>query len=285
MRRSTGTLALAGLLLLAGCGGFAGGGRSTDTVSPAPVPTDTPTASGSHWPPGTGPEGVTDPIELANAHYEALLDRSYTTTRTAVTREADGRLVSRTRFHGRFGPDRTRFRFVYTAEGESPVFETTPGRLELYADETRLLRSLTVRNETSRERLPPGSFSQRAGPFNERPGRAFGLRSPDREAYLLLSAVEGAVVPVAGDGAYRVRAAGIDQPVALETLERVEDPTNVSLTATLDANGLLRAYRLSYEATRDGQRLRVERTVSYSAVGNTTVERPAWAGDVVNGTA
>lgn len=276
------------LVLLAGCGGLAGPGRPTDTVSPAPVPTDSSTATPeTTYPPGIGPGGVTDPVRLANAHYGSLRNRSYTTTRTVVKRDVDGTFVSRTRFHGQFGPDRSRFRFVYTARGESQVFGTTPGRLELYADDERLLQSLTVRNETTRESLPPQSFSQRPGPFNEYPGRAFGLRSPSREAYLLFLAVEETVFPITDNetAAYYVRATGLDQPVALANLERVDDPANASLTATLGPDGLVREYDLSYEATHEGRRVRVERTVTYSGVGGTTVERPGWYGAVVNETA
>jgi hypothetical protein len=68
-------LALAALLVLAGCSAVAPSPEPTPTerVTPAPVP-DTP---GPRLAPGTTADGVVDPTALVAAHHRILADRSY----------------------------------------------------------------------------------------------------------------------------------------------------------------------------------------------------------------
>ena len=71
--RRSGSLALALLLLTAGCGGFApGAGDGGTGLTPAPVPT-----AGEAYPPGIGASGVVDPQTLARAHERTLENASY----------------------------------------------------------------------------------------------------------------------------------------------------------------------------------------------------------------
>ncbi|MEF8853937.1 MAG: hypothetical protein V5A24_00330, partial [Haloarculaceae archaeon] len=52
--------------------------------------------------------------------------------------------------------------------------------------------------------------------------------------------------------------------------------SNVSLSATVDEAGVVRAFDLSYERRVDGELLRVRWQLRYENVGSTRVERPPW---------
>lgn len=316
MERVAGALALVALLTLAGCSGFVGESTPADTVTPAPVPSET--GATANYPPGVDGGEVASPVALANTHHDALEQTPYGVRRVeTVTHEGTRRV--RTRLAASFSADRSRFRIDYTETGPGgDVFDASSGRLRLWSDGERLHQATTVDGETTYETFPAEAFSRRDGPFDG-PGNALGLRSHDREVYLLFLAVGGRVEQVAagshgtnatrganvtrganatdagaastmgatattptaaadGDGPthFRVRSDRLAQPTALENLDRVENPSNVRLTATLTGEGVLRSYRLSYDATVDGRRVRVERRVRYVGAGSTTVERPAW---------
>lgn len=72
--------AVVALALLAGCGSVVGlGGQSTETVTPAPVPTNSPTPEDPRvgLAPGLDAEGIFDLDYLLQHHVEALADESY----------------------------------------------------------------------------------------------------------------------------------------------------------------------------------------------------------------
>jgi len=277
-----GRLALCLVVLLAGCSGFGGtGAEPTDTMTPAPVPAE---SEGETYPPGIGPEGVTDPLLLGESHYGAIDGESYTTRRNRTVRAPNGSLLVRTDLHAEFSADRSQFLVDYTVTGPDPsAFGTDPGRLVLWTDGEVLLRSVTADGTTTRQQFPAEVFSQRPGPFGESPGDAFGLTSPDREVYWLFTAFETTARPATGSRSVRVTGT-LAEPAALRTVDGVSDPRNGTLRAVVAPNGLVRTYHLSYEATVDGHTVHVERSVRHAAVGSTTIERPSWYGAVVNGT-
>lgn len=80
-------------LCLAGCNAF-GGTETAETpvVTPADVPTDAPL---SDLPAGLSPGGITDSSALANAHAAALSNTSFTVQRTSTLTAANGtRLIN-----------------------------------------------------------------------------------------------------------------------------------------------------------------------------------------------
>jgi hypothetical protein len=267
------------LVLLAGCGGL-GGGQPTETVTPAPVPADEPD---DRYPPGVAADGVVDPLALGAAHYDRLEEAPYTTVRNRTVRTANGSLLVRTGLRAAFSGTRSRFHLVYAVEGPAPwLLDTGTGRLVLWFDGNVLLRSLTEDGETRRQRFPAAVFNEDPGSFRES-GTQFGLRSPDREAYWLFLAFQSDVGPVA-NGSTVVRGTELAHPGALATLDGVEDLHNASLHAVVGPDGPVRTYHLSYEATMDGRPVTVGRTVRYSAVGETRIERPSWHDEAVNAT-
>lgn len=274
---------LAALLVLAGCSGLAG--QPTATVTPAPLPPDTPARQS--FPPGTGAQGVTDPLALANAHRGIVEGVSYTVLRSRTVRFPNGSLAARTTLDARFSANQSRFHLVYRVEGPSAGrFDRTPIRVELWSDGDLLLQSLTVANETTRQQVPSETFSRRPSPFDETRGDQFGLRSHDREVRLLFLGVDVTLTRRTVDGTtvYRARGDAVRQRTALENLERVTAPRNVHLNATVTSRGLVRSYDLRYDATLDGHPVRVERSVRFVDVNATTIDRPSWYGATVNTT-
>jgi hypothetical protein len=64
---------------------------------------------------------------------------------------------------------------------------------------------------------------------------------------------------------------------------RLSEPDDASLVARVRSDELITAYRLSHIARIDDDtRVRVQRTVGFSAVGETTVERPVWYDRIEN---
>ena len=63
---------------------------------------------------------------------------------------------------------------------------------------------------------------------------------------------------------------------------RTSDATEEAL---VDENGVVREYRVAYTATLGENTSRIERTVQFTALGETTVERPAWVAEETNATA
>lgn len=263
--------AVCGLVLLAGCSGFAPG-SGTPTLTPAPVPPE----PAADYPPGAGPEGIDDPLALSEAHHDALYLEPYAVRRARTVRRPDGSLYLRRTLDARFSGNRSRFdiTLAIAGPGASPV-PGSPTRERLWSDGTLLAQSQTVGNATTRRLLPAGAFSQRPGPFDRGPGGVLGLPGAGREAYLLFRAV-AVDLRRTDDGTYTARGGELVRPTALAELDGVTDPANVSLSANLTRDGLVRRYRLAYDARLEGRRVEVVRTVSYSGVGEATVGRPAW---------
>ncbi|MFC7175633.1 hypothetical protein [Halosegnis marinus] len=78
MRRPLAALALALLLVTAGCNTTGGGpGTATGSATPAPVPSDSPTATPERVVPGLTLNGVVDAERLVRAHETALIGERY----------------------------------------------------------------------------------------------------------------------------------------------------------------------------------------------------------------
>lgn len=94
MRRPLAPLALALLILLAGCNAGVGGAPTpTAETTAAPVPTDTPTATPERKAPGLTLNGIVDGDRLARAHELALRGANYSYTFEGA-RRAEGRTVA-----------------------------------------------------------------------------------------------------------------------------------------------------------------------------------------------
>lgn len=145
-------VALAVLVLLAGCGGLAdapSAAPATDTLSPVPVPdadrstpdsTSSPTPAGQPLVPGVTTERVADPFALVDTHVAGITAASYTLRRTTTVRYTNGSLRSREVTTARVGPGSERYRLSNEVTGPAAArVRSPPGRFELWTDGERFL--------------------------------------------------------------------------------------------------------------------------------------------------
>lgn len=272
MRRS---IALAIILVVAGCSGFSGSedrpDASTDTVtlSPAPIPpTGTPTERPErHLAPGLTRDGVVDPFALAAAHREALSTQSYT-------------VVTNTTIHGPNGTLRTVDRTVAVAAGGTPyhLVETSEsdssypvtavaGRVEIWFAGRPALFRVGTENVSYRE----GTTASLGGPVGDTTGH-------DRLVGYYGSVERWAVreLPDGPGDSLVLESRESPDPAVLDLPLLVSDPRDATLRVVVTKDGRVVTTRVRHVATFDGERVEVVRRVRYEAVGNTTVAEPAW---------
>lgn len=260
------------LLVTAGCNVPAGGGSGepTRTVTPVPVPAEETLA------PGVTDEGVVNPRALADAHAGVLAGTSFRLSVNRTVRGANGTLRDRLRLDLALAADRGYRAEAATAGPDAPVFlGTPPANATFWSNGSTYARKLTRDGETTYNTFTPvegagtWQYWARTVPFG-------GQRASPR-AFLTRTfrAVDTTVVGRAdanGTTVYRLRG-----NTTTERLDaQIDDPRNVSLTATVTERGLVRSLSLRYVGTMDGEPVRVTRTVAYRDVGATTVERPPW---------
>lgn len=251
------SLALALLVLLAGCAGLVGDDRSDrETVSPAPVPTYT-----EPLPPGVSAVSVSAAV-LADAHERALRQTNY----TIVIRQriVDGNETLRTttrtravaagaeRYAGRL--DRTVVDFPLT---------TLPVTLEYW----------TNGSVYASRRLDDGSR------FVYGWSRNGGHTVDVDESDVLGKLVRAVDVSVAERGEEVVLAGStLSDPGQLPIPPYMTGPHDVSLTLVVDGDGVVTRWRLAYDAWVGNRSVRVVRETRVTDVGTTTVDPPDWVG-------
>lgn len=274
------------LLVLAGCGGT-GGGPSTLSVTPAPVPT-TPSPSPTPGPPpGLSAGSVADPGALVMAHSAALGDRSYTVRGVETVRAPDGTLLSRRAVTVRVGPDHVAFHATVAASGPRSFrfAGRDPGRTAVWSPDGELVVAAFGPGDGRHERFRSwglaGNDVASVGFWTDEvlPGAR-----PWADIEPLFRAFPVRVVRVERHGGtrlYRARAGALVDAGVLAAAERVATARNATLRVTVDGRPVIRSYRLRYRAADHGAVLWVNRTVRYSEVGATSVDRPAWYGRAV----
>jgi hypothetical protein len=281
-------VAVALCCLLAGCGTTPTDTRAgTDTLTPVAVPTSPPTVAAAPTPraatptpraeeelaPGVTGAGVEEPFRLAAAHRRGLSNRTFRLVRTLnVTRE-NGTVLRRTTRRATVAPNAERYRVVDTAVDTDayPVRAVAP-RIELWWAGGPALFRLSGDGEVRYRRVD--GFPLR--------GPAEDLTLRDRIAGLL-SAVDTTVVGREPGEPVRVIlvASGVETDAVLDVPILLDRPRNVSLTLEVDVNGVVRAYRLGYDATFEGERVRVSRRARFAFVDG-PVEPPAWRERALN---
>jgi len=271
--RHLAALALVGVLALAGCAGLFGGdsgGTTTPPSAAAPAEsTPTPSPDNSAYPPGLSENGVENAFELARTHRALLANRSYTRLVTTTTRYANGSLRYRTRTRTRSVPTEgePRYHSVRTFAGPAQDrLSSYPNgeRIETYAAERTGVH--IVRPDGSNTELVSRSDLNRQ--ILEVTFHAFDVR----------------LAPPTSCGdltCYRLRSTNLIAPSRLkESLVRRAgwEVTQGALVAVVDERGLVREYRVEYAVETPTESYTAVRTVRFSAIGETTVERPDWYG-------
>lgn len=269
--------ALSLLVLLAGCNAPVSDGPAS-TVTPAPVPpsnaSDDRLAPGE-LAPGVESSGVTDATRLAAAHADVLGASGYTVNQTLGQTYANGTVESRYVTRAAFASTAGRFTATLTQTDRSADGRSTR-TVERFADGRRVYEATTEANET-RYRVVRGPDGA------PRPPETFYPTNFTNEPAIarLFTLVETATTDRWVENG--------TQYVRVESRGRSSVPPlrNVTLEATVAETGLVTDYRVEYDVVRGGAAVHVVVAVSYTAVGETTVERPGWLDrvSVANGTA
>lgn len=256
--------AVLALVVLAGCGGAvapAPDGTPTRTVTPAPVPGDTGTPERpTELAPGLSAGGVFDPVRLADAHATTLSRTSFTAVREERRRYANGTLRSGYRSVVRVSARGDRFHYELN-QTDVRGGRGSEQRLARYSDGSVVHVATTREGETTYSVV--GGPDAPADPSTVLPGNAtarFGvlrLFGSLRFDVLDSRTVDGRTV-------YRV---GVEN--GSRTLGGLR---NVTMNATIREDGLVTAYRLSY----DVDDLRVAVVVEFRRVGETRITPPGW---------
>lgn len=276
MRRGTLVgLALGLSLLLAGCSFAQTGGTPTGTVTPAPVPEHV------DLPPGVDESGVVSADRLADAHVDALASRSFTLVSNRTVRDADGRIRSRLSVEVAVGENRSYLADLATAGPDGPVLlGRPPARGVYWSNGSAHVRKLTRQNRTTYDRIDASrtfagswlfwtntvAYGGVIGLSSAEPFYRETLRDVPTELAGRRTLNGTTVVRLVGDRAESPEFSQLDADVVRD----------VRLEAVVDERGLVRSFRLSYEAVVDGEVRTVDWTIRYEAVGGTTVARPSW---------
>ncbi|MWG34848.1 hypothetical protein [Halomarina oriensis] len=288
---------LAVLVLLAGCGGMQGTdttGAAANTTS-AETTTDTPTPPTSDAattteastpatttaeqskesaldgaPPGVRVTDIADPFALADANDEALAGANYTRQRTATLTASNGTELVDETATSRYAANHTNvlversFAGTTTLAGVDVTDVTqwyngtaTTLRLEGVDGTTYVTIGATPEDSTS--------LGQELSRYYVDPGTVTTTETK--------SGVEVRLTPPSGE----------------ETVAGyVVDATNRTVTVSVTEDGLVEGFRVEYTGTLVDDPdviVRGVRAVEVTAVGETTVERPAWVGTGGNATA
>lgn len=306
MRRRTAlTLLTVAMLVLAGCNNIPSGGSAPPTTAPDSSATttiggldETTTTATTESPdttqtndqsdqlaPGLAESGVIDAAELADAHAAVLVNTSYTTdgqrhvwngsanrSENATSEMASFRVNSTTKVVH----DPTRVFWSYDTAGNASVTPAVfPGDIEVWSGENRTFEAVEGPNGTT---------------YRESNGRGVSVASArtGRDSLAtLFGALNTTVTETSQNGTtlYRVNSTGVSDRDALASLFAAESVSNVSMTALVDSDGLVHEYHVEYDAATGNRTWQVSQTTRFSALGQTTVERPSWYGEAVNATA
>jgi hypothetical protein len=229
---------------------------------------------------------VTDANALADAHVAATGNTSYTLVSNRTVRYTNGSLVSRLGVRLRLAADRQFHVSTATAGPDGPLFlGSPPAAAEYWSNGTVYVRALTRDGRTTYNQFsPPDSFVgtwrywRSTVPFGGQDGHA-------RETVANLFAdVPTDVVATRTVGTatrYRLEGSGATgDSFAKAGSGPVGD---VRVEATVTESGLVRQFHLSYVTFVDGRSARLDWTLRYQHVGNTTAPRPGWFDRAVGG--
>jgi hypothetical protein len=260
-------------VVLAGCPAFGSGSTPTPEVTPVPVPE---TAA---YPPGVSEAGVVAPDVLANAHVTLVGNTSYTIVSNRTIRYANGTLASGLAVRTRLAADRRFLVTVSTAGPEGPLLlGRPPASARYWSNGSVYVRALTVDGRTTHTRFaPPDGFIgtwrywRSTVPFGGQEGNAAGtfaavFRAVPTTVADTRSVGNRTVTRLVGDTAHSGSFAKVGNGSV----------RNLTLAAAVDDRGLVRSFDLSYGTRKDDQPVRVEWSLRYLNVGNTTAARPPW---------
>lgn len=274
------------LVILAGCGSPT---RTPPPATPVPMTSDhgappaTPTNDPGE-PPDRIRELVGQPTQLAHAHDAALNDTSYTVSETLTVTSATGTLIRRSTTTMQMASDRKRFAIIRSATERNQS-----GREAIWTDGDRLYRTMTHNGNTTYTVVPrdgtdpAGSQLSSGDMITENVTEvvaSFDLEVTDP----LARNVPGESQTESGVTYYWVEGGELVSPDRLDPVIGRSRPRNGTFRAIVASTGVIYQYRLSYSTTVDGNHVTVTRTVRYTDIGNTRIDRPIWDANATTNT-
>lgn len=264
------TLAVALLLVLTGCSAPFAEQTPTESVTPAPVPEDSTLA------PGITKAGLVDLGALAGAHAATLDGRSYTLRSNYTAWYANGTKRTSYAVTLRLTADRTYRANVSVGGSVAPrLLGEPPATGEFWANGSTYLAAVTHGNGTTYSSYtPPDGY---AGKWYYWTRSVALVGGPREDLTQTLDPFADLTRVSSNRTGHRLVGEAETLPNALGGGD-LTDVHGASVEALVTDRGVVRRYTLRYwGVTPEGEHVRVERTVSYRAIGNTTVEEPAWA--------
>lgn len=271
-RRILSVVAVALLLVTAGCGGSTGG-TPTPTAGPTNTATDTETTGptttvAGDRPPGVAADGSVNVTRLVAAHDSALTGEAFTVevnltrtlTRNGTTQQIVG--VQRSKSNGE-GEFLTSFR----QQAEFDIRQTTWGNESVAvarANASGQIRYQRADPDRIRDNLTAGVFAEQ-----------------------FLSAGQFTLDSTESDGERFVLTATATSEDLSERLGRqVTTVENYQGRVVVDRRGRIREFQVTFDVTlTSGAEGEIEVRMDLSGVGSTTVERPEWVSEGLEQTA
>lgn len=214
--------------------------------------------------PGLTADGVTDAFALAQAHQRTLKNTSYTLTDTTTVEYRNGTLLGQWANTERVAADGATF-----SRANVGTFRNGSGSLALVRYERGVWSNGSVT-------LSLIQYPDRQPRYDRRDGPTGSTLSPDTQwetLYVVFEAVNTTVtgqVERNGTTLYRVVGTGVEP----DSAHAGDVPFN--LVALVDERGVVHSLQYSHPTTYQNEPAVVTQTIRVTAVGNTTVERPAW---------
>lgn len=269
-------VALAVLLVTAGCSGFAPVGDDDTGPTSSLTPVSVPEEDGrEELAPGLTADGVQNPEALADAHAARLENRSYRLVINRTVRDWNESLREQLLLNLSLSTDRSYLVDTATAGPEAPVFlGRPPAEATFWSNGSVYTRRLSRDGGPTYTAFQPSEgagtwqYWARTAPFGGQQSSPRGFISRTFAAVPTRTADR----QVRENGTtYRLEGAR-----AVGPLGEVDDPRAVTLRARVTDAGLVRSVSLSYTGTIGGELVRAHWTVRYEDIGTTTVEQPSW---------
>lgn len=267
-------VALAALIVLAGCGGITGqpigdtpDSRETITPAPVPSPQPTPEPDPNELGPGLETTGVVEPITLGDAHVNALANRSYTASYTVVRTRRDGSISLRYSRRARLTADRSAYCYqTRLTVNRATQDQAIDRRVQEWSNGSHGFRAVEEANQTRYRVVTPTE----EGPEQVELGIPYDP-THRRGLVNLFDQVNTTVTgrtTLDGTTVYQVTYPG-SPPL---------DPVgNLSLDARIADTGLVHFYQIEYDIMRQSGLVNTVGTLEYTHIGATTVQQPPWA--------
>ncbi|QDX41534.1 hypothetical protein [Salarchaeum sp. JOR-1] len=270
MRRTALAIALALLVALAGCGDQPPGETAVETTGATtgapPAPTTAPNPTAERVAPGVTTEGVRDAFALADAHRAALSNTTFTVAETTTVRYVNGTLAMRADSWMRVNATAPRVHTSTDVRGPLAfALNSRPGHSEYWGNETAAL----VRWNTTRGIESGEGFTSAAA----------RVQYATRWTNLVSLLVRSETAVLANDSGNGARVVSDSLGEYVDAGGRYANATNATVALRVTPGGFVPSYTVTYHTVVAGESVVVTRSVAFTNVGDTTVERPSWVGD------